>query len=154
MDNFNIRTLYEFAQTHNTGGGIWGLDPNDEDSEAFMLSEILDFSRVWVVHSTAIDNNTIELELGIYEFNSNDWRRLNIRCKIASNYPKVILALNRDYNYTLDIYLPSAGSPFDDYWGAVLMTVGKSPKQVHCYIECSDIEIREYNDPFSSNINF
>ena len=146
MGDFSLSNLIQYAQTHVAGGGIWGLDPNDEDSEAFILSEILDFSRVWVYYSTVIDSNTIELELVIHEYKSDEWRRFNIRCNIASDYPKVLLALNREYNYTLDIYMPSTGSPFDDYWGAILITVGKSPKQVHCYIECCDIEIRELKD--------
>lgn len=143
MESYNLSSLSHFAQTHNTGGGIWGLDSDSVDTQEAFLSEILDFSRVWVYHSRVISENVIELALGIYEYNSDRWRRIDIRCKTNSWYPRVWMAIDRDYNYALDIYMPSKGSPFDDYWGAVLLTVGKSPREVHCYIECSEVEIIE-----------
>ena len=143
METFNLNSLAQFARNHNTGGGIWGLDSYEMDTLEGFLAEILDFSRVWVYHCIILDDATLELSLGVYEYNSDRWRALDIRCKVNHCYPKVFIAINREYNYTLDIHMPSKGSAFDDYYGAVILTVGKHPREVHCYIECSEIDIIE-----------
>ena len=150
MDTFNLNNLAKFAQAHNTGGGIWGLDSYEMDTQEGFLAEILDFSRVWVYHCIILDEDTLELSLGVYEYNSDRWRILDIRCKVSHCYPNIYMAINRECNYTLDIYMPSKGSPFDDYYGAVVLTVGVDYRQVHCYIECLDINIYETNDDFGN----
>ena len=44
--SYLLNSLAQFARNHNTGGGIWGLDSYEIDTQEGFFSEILDKSIV------------------------------------------------------------------------------------------------------------